>query len=323
MVIHNDTYSSIACTHALCPGPASAEAHRPASEINDLTAAQIQALDAGYWFRPGTYSHDYSLPDSAYPYRGIRTGAVAPPAGYAADDFVIPTLRQVLDTFPNTPINIEIKMIKTTTAPLPKSGCVTDNGMQYCDDAPASMPVADALSDLLDEPQYAGRNDIIVVSFSDDLIDEFHSRDDPPYVALAPGVNDTTSFALTGLSPTPDVAAFQVPPTQSGVQVPELLLNTWHAHDKGYAVHVWTNGDQDETDASYKHLYDLGVDGIMSSDPSRLAAFLCANNVPHPNGTSRCPAQLPTPTRKKCKKKKHKRSAEAAKKKRCKKHKRR
>jgi glycerophosphoryl diester phosphodiesterase len=327
MVIHNDTYSSIACTAALCPGPnSSTEAHRPASEINDLTAAQIQALDAGYWFRPGTYSHDYSLPDSAYPYRGIRTGAVPPPAGYAADDFVIPTLRQVLDTFPNTPINIEIKMIKTTTAPLPKSGCVTDNGMQYCDDAPASMPVADALSDLLDEPQYASRNDIIVVSFSDDLIDEFHSHDDPPYVALAPGVNDTTSFALTGLSPSPDVAAFQVPPTQSGVQVPELLLNTWHAHDKGYAVHVWTNGDQDETDASYRHLYDLGVDGIMSSDPSRLAAFLCANHIPRPNGAARCPSEpaapAPAPKKKKCKKK-HKRSAEAAKKKRCKKHKKR
>src|SRR4051795_485404 len=30
MVIHNDTYSSIACTHTLCPGPDSAtEAHRP------------------------------------------------------------------------------------------------------------------------------------------------------------------------------------------------------------------------------------------------------------------------------------------------------
>jgi glycerophosphoryl diester phosphodiesterase len=327
MVIHNDTYSSIACTHALCPGPASAEAHRPASEINDLTAAQIQALDAGYWFRPGTYSHDYSLPDSAYPYRGIRTGAVAPPAGYAADDFVIPTLRQVLDTFPTTPLNIEIKMIKTSTAPPTNGGCVTDNGTQYCDDPAASMPVADALSDLLDEPQYASRNDIIVVSFSDDLIDEFHSHDDPPYVALAPGVQDTTAFVLTGLAPSPDVAAFQVPPEQSGLKVPEFLLQTRNAHGLGYAVHVWTNGDQDETDASYKHLYDLGVDGIMSSDPSRLAAFLCANNIPRPNGAARCPAKSTTPVpapKKKCKKKKHKRSAKTAKKKKhCKKRKRR
>ena len=63
----------------------------------------------------------------------------------------------------------------------------------------------------------------------------------------------------------------------------------------------------------------------MSSVPSRLAAFLCANNIPHPNGTSRCPAKPTTPAHKrKCKKKKHKRSAESAKKKkRCKKHKKR
>jgi glycerophosphoryl diester phosphodiesterase len=326
MVIHNDTYSSIACTHALCPGPdSSTEAHRPASEINDLTAAQIQALDAGYWFRPGTYSHDYSLPDSAYPYRGIRTGAAPPPAGYAADDFVIPTLRQVLDTFPNTPINIEIKMIKTSTANPANGGCVMDNGTQYCDDPTASIPVADALADLLDEPQYASRNDIIVVSFSDALIDEFHSQDDGGNVALAPGVDDTTAFVLAGTTPSPDVAAFQVPPKQLGFDVPDLLLHLRNAHGLGYAVHVWTNGDQDETDASYGYLYGLGVDGIMSSDPSRLAAYLCANNIPHPNGTSRCPAKPTTPAhkRKKCKKRKHKRSAEAAKKKRCKKHKKR
>ena len=323
MVIHNDTYSSIACTAALCPGPdSSTEAHRPDSEINDLTAAQIQALDAGYWFRPGTYSHDYTLPDSAFPYRGIRTGAVPPPAGYAADDFVIPTLRQVLDTFPNTPLNVEIKMIKTSTADPANGGCVMDNGTQYCDDPAASMPVADALASLLDEPQYASRTDIIVVSFSDALIDEFHSQDDGGNVALAPGVDDTTAFVLAGTTPSPDVAAFQVPPKQLGFDVPDLLLGLRNAHGLGYAVHVWTNGDQDETDASYKHLYDLGVDGIMSSDPSRLAAYLCASNVPHPNGTSRCPAKPAAPAKRKCKRKKHKRSAGAAKKKHhCKKHK--
>jgi glycerophosphoryl diester phosphodiesterase len=321
MVIHDDTWSRIACTPTLCPGPdSSTEQQRPATEVNDLTAAQIQALDPGYWFRPGTYSHDYS-PGVTYPYRGIHDGTVPPPAGYSASDFVIPTLRQVLDTFPNTPINIEIKMIKTTTG---TGGGCTNTVPNYCDDPTASMPVADALADLLDEPQYASRTDIIVVSFSDALIDEFHSQDAGGNVALAPGVDDTTAFVLAGTTPDPDVAAFQVPPKQLGFDVPDLLLGLRNSHGLGYAVHVWTNGDQDETDASYKHLYDLGVDGIMSSDPSRLAAFLCANNVPRPNGTSRCPAQPAPPAqkRKKCKKKKkHKRSADSAKKKRCKKHK--
>ena len=120
------------------------------------------------------------------------------------------------------------------------------------------MPVADALANLLDEPDYSWRTDIIVVSFSDALIDRFRSLDDPPSVALAPGVDDTTNFALSGATPDPDVAAFQVPPTQpfgsAVIDVPQLLLETRHAHDLGYAVHVWTNGDQDETDASYRHL---------------------------------------------------------------------
>jgi glycerophosphoryl diester phosphodiesterase len=286
MVIHDDTWTRIACTDAICTGPGSEPSRTEGSEVNDLTAAQLQALDAGYWFRPGTYSHDYSLPDSAYPYRGVRTGAVKPPPGYHADDFAIPTLREVLDAFPKTPINIEIKMIKTTTGTA--GGCQTQGGIAYCDDPAGSIPVADALADLLDEPKYAERTDIIVVSFSDQLIDEFHSRDDPPFVALAPGVSDTTAFALFGATPDPDVAAFQVPPTQLGIDVPDLLLNARHAHELGYAVHVWTNGDQDETDASYRHLYDLGVDGIMSSVPSRLAAFLCANDIPRPDGKKRC-----------------------------------
>jgi glycerophosphoryl diester phosphodiesterase len=285
MVIHDDTWIRTACTEALCPD-SSSQPHRPATEVNDLTRDQLQALDAGYWFRPGTYSHDYSLPDSAYPYRGIATGSKRPPAGYRASDFRIPTLREVLDAFPHTPINIEIKMVKIQGGA--NGGCTTDNGVQYCDDIAASMPVADALADLLDEPRYASRDDIIVVSFGDALIDEFHSRDDGGNVALAPGVSDTTAFALLGTTPVPDVAAFQVPPTQFGIDVPALLLNTRHAHDLGYAVHVWTNGDQDETDASYRHLYDLGVDGIMTSDPSRLAAFLCANDIPRPDGKKRC-----------------------------------
>jgi glycerophosphoryl diester phosphodiesterase len=285
MVIHDDTWTRTSCLPSICTGPGS-EPVRPGSEVNDLTRAQLQALDAGYWFRPGTYSHDFSLPDSAYPYRGIRTGAVRPPAGYKADDFTIPTLREVLDAFPKTPINIEIKMIKTTTGT--GGGCQTQGGKTYCDDPAASMPVADALAELLDEPRYASRSDIIVVSFSDELIDEFHARDEGGNVALAPGVGDTTAFALFGTTPDPDVAALQVPPTQLGIDVPQLLLQTRHAHELGYAVHVWTNGDQDETDASYRHLYDLGVDGIMTSDPSRLATFLCANDVPRPDGKKRC-----------------------------------
>ncbi len=332
MVIHDDTWTRIACLPNICTDAGSVPT-RPDNQVNQMTAAEIQQLDAGYWFRPGTYSHDFALPDSAYPFRGMRTGDVPPPAGYTADDFVIPTLQQVLDTFPGIPINVEIKMIKTLNNDTSTgSGCTGSPPNRYCDDPDASIPVADALADLLNNEPQSVRDNVIVVSFSDELLAEFHQMDDTPNVALAGATNGTTNFALYGTIPDPDVAAFQVPPEQSGFDVPQLLLQTQHAHELGYAVHVWTNGDQDETDASYAHLYGLGVDGIMSSDPSRLSAWLCANHVPHPDGSPRGPncsapvpgggSPLPQHQAKRCGKGKHRKKGRCVPK-RCKKHKRR
>jgi glycerophosphoryl diester phosphodiesterase len=291
MVIHNDTVNNTTET--------TANRVSGTSQVNDLTIPQVQALDAGYTFRPGGH-YDKSEPASAYPYRGMRSGSPPPPPGYTANDFRIPTLREVLDTFPDTPINIEIKMVKTTAGNPPGGGCVTESPNTYCDDEVSSMPVADALAALLDEAQYASRDDILVVSFSGPLIDEFNAQDAPPKVALAPAANGIINFMGGGTTPTPDVAAFQVPPVQSTIKVPEELLSSRQplrgtAHEEGYAVHVFTNGDQDETDASYAHLYNLGVDGIMSSDPGRLAAFLCANHIPRPDGTPRGPSCVGPP----------------------------
>jgi glycerophosphoryl diester phosphodiesterase len=317
VVIHDDTVNR---TTEVTDNRASGN-----SEVNDLTLAEVQALDAGYTFRPGG-QYDKSEPAEAYPYRGIRTGAKPAPAGYAPRDFRIPTLEEVLDAFPHTPINIEIKMIKTTTGAA--GGCVTQAPFTYCDDPVGSMPVADALAALLDQPDYSWRTDIIVVSFSDALVSRFHDQDqdDNGEVALAPGIAGITTYIGTGLVPPPDVAAFQVPPKQGGLDVPTLLLSDpRQAHADGYAVHVWPNGEEPESEASYARLIALGVDGYMSSEPSRLAAYLCANGIPRPDGTSRCPAAAPPAApvnkRKKCKKKgKRKSSASAAKKKRkCKK----
>lgn len=340
MVIHDDTWTRIACTYILCPGPTDIQ-HRPGSQVNQMTVEQLQNLDAGYWFRPGTYSHDYTLPDTSYPDRGMRTGDVPPPTGYSATDFEIPTLKQVLDTFPNVPINVEIKMMKTTTAPSSNGGCVTDNGLQYCDDPDASLPVADALADLLNNEPQSVRDNVIVVSFSDELLARFHQMDDTPKVALAGATQGTTAFALAGTTPDPDVAAFQVPPDQLGIQVPELLLGTRQAHCLGYAVHIWTNGEQDETDAAYQRFYDSGADGVMTSQPSHLRTWLNDHGIsapdgknpltwpiqcptPPPDSTNPLPSPQPTPLPKhKCKKAKKHRSAAAAKKHtKCKKEKR-
>jgi glycerophosphoryl diester phosphodiesterase len=327
MVIHDDTWTRTACTDAICTAPA-AEPMREESEVNNKTLAELKELDAGYWFRPGTYSHDYS-PTAVYPFRGIATGDVPPPAGYTANDFTIPTLREVLDAFPNTPINIEIKMIKTVPGTTPGTGCDSDEPT-YCDDHAGSIPVATALADLLDEPQYASRDDIIVVSFSDLLINEFQADDDPPQVALAPATAGVLSYITTGLPPTPDVAAFQVPPSQ-GFDVPSLLLEfPRDAHADGYAVHVWPNGEEPESEASYARLYAMGVDGYMSSKPSRLHAWLCAQAIPRPDGTARGPecvkpstaASVTPASPRKCKKGKKLKRGKCVKKKRKKKKKR-
>jgi glycerophosphoryl diester phosphodiesterase len=273
VVIHDDTVTRTT------DGPAA----RPASQIRDMTLAQVQVLDAGYWFRPGSYSHDPSIPVEEFVYRGVRTGAKLPPDGYSAEDFRIPTLREVLDTFPTTPINIEIKMPK-----------VCDGGLE-CDNPALGIPTAQALAALLDEPAYSSRTDLIVVSFSDTLLQTFHLLDAAPKVALAPGIAGVAGYALAGVPPVPDVAAFQVPPKQNGIAVPEMLLSPppagQDAHGDGYAVHVWPNGEEPDGEASYARLIALGIDGYMSSQPSRLHAFLCASEIPRPDGSDRCPSK--------------------------------
>ena len=202
-------------------------------------------------------------------------------------------------------------------------GCTTQNAMQYCDDPVASIPVAHELADVLDEPAYRTRTDIIVASFDDSLVEEFHNMDDlPEQVALAPGLAEAALYAGNGTPPDPDVAAFQVPPKFSNLPVVELL-NGQDAHGDGYAIHVWPNGEEPESEASYDRMIKLGVDGYMASEPSRLHAFLCSQEIARPDGTDRCPNVdvVQKKKKKKCKKKKGKgkTDADAAKKKKGKK----
>ncbi len=319
VVIHNDTVNSTTQeTRDRASG---------FSEVNDLTLNQVQALDAGYSFRGNGIYDDDHVPATDYPYRGMRTGAVPPPPGYTPDDFAHPTLEQVLDAFPNTPINIEIKMIKTTTGAASGGvGCQTQGALTYCDDSPGSMPVATELAAVLNRPEYSSRRNILVVSFSQPLVEHFNSL--APQVAIAPGTAGAAMGGL-GLQPMPDVSAFQIPSRLPGIpNLPEFFLAPpASAHDRGYAVHVFTQGDEDENDAAYARFTGIGVEGVMSSNPSRLHAFLCANEIPRPSGADRCPnAQAPAPTptapatpAKQCKKGKRLKKGKCVKKKRKKK----
>lgn len=216
--------------------------------VDEMTLQQIRTLDAAHWFIQdlGTV-HNPSRPASDFTFRGVATGAVSPPAGYSASDFKIPTLREVLQTFPTVPINIEIKAT-----------------------APDTIPYEKTLADLLAE--FGRDDDVIVVSFLDHATEMFKAW--APFVHTATATVETALFYATAVqgapgSPNPRYVAMQVPMTFMGVTVvtPDFIAN---AHANGLAVHVWTINDR----LTMCTLVGWGVDGIMSDEPTDLEDVL-------------------------------------------------
>ena len=230
--------------------------------ITDMALADIQKLDGAYWFVPGRGTVRGAAA-AAYRYRGVRTGDKRPPRGYRATDFRVPALEEVLRAFPKIPMNIEIK------------------GRDGNDDA-VYRRTAELLAAVL---KRSGRRDIIVASFEQPAIDRFHEL--APNVPVAPGIGGTADFLLSGKSPGPGVAAFQVPITfELGDQ--KLTITTPNfvkaAHEANYAVHVWLSNDR-EDDATYRRLLRMCVDGIMAAKPKRLARVLDRLDGQDPCGT--------------------------------------
>lgn len=221
--------------------------------VGDMTAEQIQALDAAHNFIPGRNAVS-GQPASSYPFRGVRTGQRPPPPGYVADDFRIPTLEEVFRTFPDVPINVEIKGR-------------SDSDFQ------SFLRHAELLAAFLNG---AGRTDVIVVSFNDLAVERFHQL--APRIGVAPGVAGVGRF-MAGQSPGDGVVALQVPPRFQGVPVtdPEFVRD---AHARGYAVHVWPSDGED--DAFYDAHLNMCADGIMPSRPSGLEALLRRRSIVRP-----------------------------------------
>ncbi len=232
----------------------------------DLTLAEIQQLDAAYNFVPGENAVA-GRPESDYPFRGVRTGAKAPPAGYTAEDFRVPTLSEVLAAFPNTPINIEIK------------------GQE--DQESEFVRNAELLAALLNGTD---RRDLIVVSFNQAAVNRFHEL--APDIDIAPGLNGLVDYFLNDM-PMPnadDVVAIQVP-TQFGdieVLTPERVQQ---AHEAGWAVHIWLSGNE-ENKRVYNNILDHCVDGIMPARPVELEEVLRKRDVVRPDGKGTDPCSV-------------------------------
>jgi glycerophosphoryl diester phosphodiesterase len=198
--------------------------------ISTLTLAEVRRLDNAYWWVPGSVvAHDH--PGSDYPLRGRapadRTLGVA-------------TLEEVLDAFPSTLLNLDIKQT-----------------------APAVPAYEETVVRIL---RAHGRTDgVIVASFNDASTDAVRAL--APEIATSAGTLGVAAFwraahANEDPGPRPYVA-LQVPVETGGVTVCDAALVA-AAHRAGVAVHAWTIDDADEM----ARLIDLGVDGIMSDRPS-------------------------------------------------------
>lgn len=217
--------------------------------VDALTLALVKALDAAHSFVPGCGTC-LGRPAADYVLRGYATGArpiPAPLKQFVPNDFRVPTLREVLETFPDELINIEIKRT-----------------------APDTSPYEQDLAALLAE--FDRTDDTIVVSFSDAATERFKLH--APDVHTATGTGETAAFwasaqgPLLG-APNPRYQALQVPMTLNGLAVVTPAF-VQRAHANGLAVHVWTINDR----PTMEHLVGLGVDGIMTDRPELLEAVL-------------------------------------------------
>jgi glycerophosphoryl diester phosphodiesterase len=186
-----------------------------------LPLAALERLDAGYRFR---------APDGTYPFRGRGLG--------------VPTLAALLEAFPDTPLNIEVKqeeppIVAAVLAVLDRAG------------ARQRTLLAAEHAVIMDRIRAAAPD--VPTSFSAAEVADFLSR-------LRDG-------RLAGYRP-PGIA-LQVPPSFGDVTIvsPESVAA---AHALGLEVHVWTINDVPEME----RLLDLGVDALMTDFPARAMAVL-------------------------------------------------
>ena len=227
--------------------------------VRDMTYEELQALDNAYWWSEEWPSHD--LAPDAYPYRGIRSGDVAPPEGYGPDDFRVETFRAVALAFPEHVLDVEIK---------------TPAGDDGEDDIDFILEMAAVLAAEIEE---LDRTDsVVVVSFRDEALVGF--RELAPEVVTSPGQDALPTWAFASVPLHPNDLILQVPPTFSGLDVltPDLLGK---AADEGFAVWVWPNEDWQEDPDYYAELIDLPVDGVIAGRPAEaVERFRADGDIP-------------------------------------------
>lgn len=224
-------------------------------KVANKTIRQLRRLDAAYWFVPGKGTVSGLKPRS-YPLRGARNGRQRV-RGYVRSDFRIPTLGEVFKAFPDTPINIEIK------------GTSDDDVASY-------LRTGKLLARFLNRRP---RTDVIVASFKDEVLADFHGR--APHVGLAAGQQALMGYFLTGEALPEGTVALQVPVEYSGIPVVTRDF-VQRAQRDGYAVHVWFSGSAPDTSRTYRQMINACVDGLMPARPRMLERILDERGIERP-----------------------------------------
>ena len=195
--------------------------------ISERSLAELRELDAGFRFSPDG--------GRTFPFRGSGVR--------------IPSLAEVLEAFPGTPLIIEIKQV---------------------------FPALEQdLARLLRETETGGR--CLVFSLEQTPLTRY--RDLEPEQPTGFGPEDVGDFLRRLGSDSwdgfrPPAVAFAVPPTWHGTQIVSRPFVD-AAHGFGCEVYVWTVNDPREM----KGLLELGVDGLITDFPDRFSQLLTGRTI--------------------------------------------
>lgn len=223
--------------------------------VDEMTLDELKELDAAFWFTGGSYV-DHDADEEEYLYRGVATGDREPPTGAEPNDFRIPTLEEIFERFPDVPMILEIKQLRTS---------------------PLDDEVEAEICRLLEEHD---RGDETILAGFDDSFVERIAQCAPEGVSTSPGTAEAASFFTLSRTGEPIPGSFLrhdtlfLPDSLEGIE-PVDAEAVSAAHGNDLPLHVFTVNDPDRM----LELVDLGVDGILSDDVTLLREVLDARGV--------------------------------------------
>jgi len=193
--------------------------------IAELTYAQIRQLDAGHRFTADG--------GKTFPFRG--------------QGITIPSFSEVLESFPETPMNVEIKV--------------------------HSLALVNKFMDLLRRHKRLGDVMVVLVAAEARSLSRLIRKTEPSAFTGHSRWEVIWFLACTKLRMPwlfrPKSSALQVPEREGWLTVvtPNLVR---YAHSLGMEVHVWTINEE----AEMKRLLAMGVDAIFTDFPGRMRKLL-------------------------------------------------